>query len=420
MNKTPYFQLIAFVIAIGSFHQGFTQKKALPGYYITLQGDTVRGTFPYYAQWTKNPAQVDFIPTGETHQTELTPENTRQFTVNGYDEYVAYTGKRLVNPIDNNILLSETFLRGIDDESERITVFLRLVIATTGGNLYIFHDTKRMNFFYQATGQPVIELRYKKTLDLKQISEMPEYRQQLSAAFAAIIERKHLAEQLEKLKYTEQNLSSFFKTMFPVVKEEARYPNAPKWILSGGVMATTIHADLPDQSPSLLSQTRHFSYSPLLSVGCIVPIGRNFGKYFAYPQLKLYQYKNTMEAYQDPTVIHAITCKADVVAVIEAGGGCNFINHENFKCFASAGIGLLLQPNATLNEKVYRASDHATLGNMAIGLPGLFYSTEVSAGVVLNKKMLISVTYKLPSKDGDFEYLLPVISGTALTVGYIF
>src|SRR5215203_2410063 len=265
------------------------QKKNCPGLYISQQGDTVKGVFPKYAQWTKNPSQVDFSNEGSVNLVQLTPQNTRYFLVEGNDEYLSYTGSRLLNPIEDAVLFNEKSVVDSEDSIQQVSTFLRLVKKTPGISLYILNDNKRVNFFYQLPGQPIIELRYKKAFNQNQIHEMAEYRQQLYNLFTDIITQQDLTSALEKLPYQERDIASFLETLLPGSKDERKKLNRrTDWVLSAGatlnminVRAEEFYAAVPGTNSSV---------SPLISAGFIIPIDRNFGRFFFYPQLKLFRY----------------------------------------------------------------------------------------------------------------------------------
>src|SRR5688500_1353892 len=80
----------------------FAQAKVVKGYYINNAGDTVRGQFPDFRQWNKNPSSVDFIPDGSADKLVLTPTTSRGFRIDETESYIAYNGTRLQNPISYN------------------------------------------------------------------------------------------------------------------------------------------------------------------------------------------------------------------------------------------------------------------------------------------------------------------------------
>jgi hypothetical protein len=410
--------LITFCIIL---HCGIlsARKKSFTGYYITTKGDTIKGNFPQYAQWGKNPGTVEFIAAGSTTAIFLSPVNCKDFAVKGYDTYVSYNGNRLANLIDDNVLLDNKFFIGSEEVYENTSVFLRLVTGTPEADLYVLNDKKRINFFYQLPQQPITELKYRKTISQNQIAEVNDYKKQLTAAFANTILQAGLTVKLEELTYTESSLSSFFREMFLPKNGEAKQPAVrASWVASIGASINMINIKSVDNSD--IPESYQPTIAPLISIGCRVPIDRNFGRYFIYPQLRLYNYKNTAEENQG-TFIKSVTYKASLLAGIDMNGGVNIINHDKFSFFITGGIGLLMQAGGEEVTRLFAASDHSPYGSpKQIKLPAFTYSINTSTGAIFNNKISVSAAYILPTPVADFANYTAWLSGIQCKVGYIF
>jgi len=396
----------------------FAQKKTIPGYYITSQGDTIKGVFPSYAQWNKNPSLIEFKIDGSRNNVLLTPQSAHKVEIEGYDEYVSYTGNRLINPIQDAVLINGKYLAGFDDSSELITTFLRLVKRTTGGNLYVFNDAKRINFFYQLPGQAIREFRYKKTIIQNQINERADYRQQLNSLFSERIVEKNLMSTLERLPYQEEELSSFFESLFPTENHERKKQNAgSSCIISAGAVLNMLRVQAGKGFNSV-PVSYASSFSPLIGIGFLVPIGRNFGKYFFYPQVKIFRYKNTGEENQG-TFINTVIYQADVAIIAQVSGGVNIVNQESRRVFITGGFGAFGQLDGKEIKQLSAASDRTPYNNpVETKLRGLSYSIEVSAGAELNKRILLSAVYTIPTTIANFVFYSPKLAGIQLQIGY--
>src|SRR5829696_1786557 len=290
-------KLTGFAFAMFIWTNLSAQKKAVTGFYITLQGDTVRGIFPSYAQWNRNPAEVEFTSTTSLKSILLTPLMCRKFVVEGYDEYLSYSGQRLTNPIDDDEIMGNYTNSSNSDEYGNIVTFLRLVSRTNGGELYFYKDGKRSNFYFRLNDKPLAELRYKKYYDKGQIREIAEYKQQLNNLFAETIEQRKLSSSLERLPYTEDELSVFLEALFPQEKAPVRRGKNPAngWIVSAGVIRNTIQVT-EDKTFLSVSRKQEASLSPLLSVGYYHLFNRNFGRFFIFPQVTFFRFKNIDES----------------------------------------------------------------------------------------------------------------------------
>lgn len=412
------YQLTALTVFLLLCQLLLAQKKMVPGYYISPQLDTVKGVFPDYVQWGKNPADVSFMAAGTGGVIRLTQQNVRLFVVEGYDEYRSYTGPRLLNPIDDYVLLSKRNLIGFNDSLQHVTTFLRLVTRTPGGDLYVLTDAARTNFFFQAPGGPLIELRYKKVFARDQIEEVANYKQQLNNLFTEAIRQRGITSRLERLPYSEEGLSSFLQDLFYTAKPEGRKKSGgTEWIFSAGGVLNRVNVQA-DRSVISIPQTYGSSFSPLLSLGFRVPLSRNFGKYFFYPQMKFFRYKNTGEEVQD-RFINQATYQADLVAAAVFSSGVNVINKAACRVFVAGGAGLAAQFGARQVRQLYMASDHSPYNSATrTELPTLTYVLEASAGVRLGEKMLLQATYMVPAQIGNFLFYTPRLSGVQVSVGY--
>jgi hypothetical protein len=116
---------------------------------------------------------------------KLTPQNCQKLVVDGYDEYLAYSGQRLINPITDCEVLN-TGDSSAEDALQQVATFLGLAARVPDYELYTFTDSKRTNFFYKRPGSNVVELRYKKYYKADNINTLAEYRNQLNSLFGQV------------------------------------------------------------------------------------------------------------------------------------------------------------------------------------------------------------------------------------------
>jgi hypothetical protein len=410
----------------------FAQKKTVPGLYISLQGDTVKGMFYNYMQWNKNPSEVEFTIAASAKSITLTPHNCQKLILEGYDEYLSYAGKRLINPITDYDVLDKHY-SSFNDEMEEVVAFLRLVTRTPNCELYVLTDSKRINFFYMLPGSSPVELKYKKNYYVENVVDADiheyeqsniitttEYKNQLNNLFPVIIEKRKLTGTLEKLLYTEDDLKKFFEQLFvgERVKHKQKNPQAG-WIVSAGASLNFVTVK---SAKSLNGVAKEYtsSISPLLSIGYIAPVDRNFGKYFLYPQLNLFRYKNTGEI-NDGTFRKITTQQVDLVVSGELNGGINVVNQQNIRLYLSGGAGMM----ALFNN---RRTDVKYLNILSSVEPYRSEQTKIalkptpvinaSAGIVVKNKFVVAVTYLLPTAIDDAFNYTPQYSGFQLRIGY--
>lgn len=320
------------------------QKKIFTGYYIDNHGDTIKGSFPKYNQWSKNPNKVEFLAAGSSNTIQLSPVACLKFSVDDYDDYISYSGKRLLNPIDDNIAVDNRGYFDFKDRDTTIVTFLRVIIKTPKCAVYVLNDNLRTNFFYQLPGQSLQELKFKKYFDESNLHELDEYRQQLNNLFTQEIAWNHLAKSLEELPYTEEGLTRFMNKLFPKKSSNENLKNSLQGcIISAGTSINFLHGT-GDLSMDEVSHKYSASFAPFLSVGYIFPIKRNFNRYFIYPQLRLYNYSSSTQ-FPVGQFTEKIIFQSKLAILPELNVGGNIANKENFQFFLYGGLGMLLLTN---------------------------------------------------------------------------
>lgn len=393
------------------------QSISTPGFYITPQGDTVRGTFPAYKQWNRNPAQVDFIPAAPAHLLVLTPANCRKFSIGNQDEYIAYTGPRLVNPIEDDKALKSEGYAGSEDQFAEVSTFLRLVSKAAGCELYLLTDHIRPNFFYSLRGQPLTELKHKIHSDNGRIIEHPAYKQQLLLLFPEEIAKRNLERTLESLRYTEDGMKAFFRKLSPAARSKQKTKNpAQGWLLTAGASLNTVKVK-GDESIAQVRMKYNWSVAPLVSVGYLLPLNRNFGKYFFYPQVRVFRYKNSGETNHNTLIKHT-TFQSDLVISAELHAGAHIINGKDFKLHLSGGGGILELVNNKAKEQTYTAATNSLYYSTETGLARMSHTFNLSTGVLLKNRLLVQATYNFPIPVGQYIFYSPSLTGVQLRVGY--
>ena len=395
----------------------FAQPKKIPGYYINLQGDSIRGYFTSYSQWNRNPSLTEFSITGTDNRMILTPDNTQKFIVEGHDEYLGYKGQRLLNPIEDALLDNQESYGSLNDSTQMIQTFLRLAKRTAEAELYVLNDGKRFNLFYRLPGQSPVELRYKKALIKNRVNEMAEYRQQLDQLFSPIIEQKNLSRKLQKLAYKESDMVTFLESLFPGEKQvQQKVRKRTEWFGSAGISMNNLRMHM-GKNVVVVPKEYGLSYSPLLSAGAMIPLRRNFGKYFIHPKLSLFRYKHSGEE-PGSSFRNAVTYQADLVALLGMNAGINLMNRPDYRLFLSAGVGSFLQASPKEIKKRFYYDTRIPDEKEENKLPTTAFVMETSAGILLKKKIVITATYIFPTSIATYTFYNPKLSSAQLQVGY--
>lgn len=388
------------------------QTKIIAGYYINSSGDTIKGSFPKYSQWSRSPDKVEFIPAGNSNSLQLTPANCLAFSLDNYDYYISYSGKRLINPIDDDAAINSIgYFFDAKDFDTTIVGFLRLVTKTPLCEIYVFNDHIRMNFFYKLPGQSIQELRYKKYFSDNSLHEMPEYRVQLNNLFSQEISKRELTSKLEKLSYTEEAIESFIRDLAGVPKPKTKKPARFTIAAGASINFLDVTGDLSMQE---VKSKFDNSIAPFVSVGFILPISRNFNRFFIYPQLRAYNYKNS-SSYSTTYSTHLVIYQSNLCLLPEVNGGVNVVNNQDFRFFLYGGAGmLLLVKGRETRETVGSVSPYDTPTSK------LTYSANLSAGISMRDKFLVMASYHVPVPVANFVAFSVMHSSLQLGIGYKF
>lgn len=388
------------------------QTKIVSGYYVNTSGDTIKGSFPKYNQWSRSPDKVEFTPAGNSNSLQLTPVNCLAFSLDNYDHYISYSGKRMINPIDDDAAINSIgYFFDAKDFDTTIAGFLRLVTKTPLCEIYVFNDHIRLNFFYRLPEQSIQELRYKKYFSDNRLHEMPEYRVQLNNLFSQEISKRDLTGKLEKLSYTEEAIESFIRELSGMPKPKTKKPARFTIAAGASINFLDVTGDLSIQE---VKSKFDNSFTPFASVGFILPISRNFNRFFIYPQLRGYNYKNS-NSYPTTSSTHVVTFQSNLCLLPELNGGVNVVNNKDFHFFLYGGAGMLfLIKGRETNE---------TLGSVSpydIPTSKMTYSANLSAGASINDRFLVIASYHVPVPVANFVAYSVMHSSMQLGIGYKF
>lgn len=396
------------------------QRKAFSGFYISSVGDTIKGFFSDYKQWHKNPTRVAFIESATSKRVILTPKNCVKFIINDNDEYLAYSGPRLEDPLQDLQIVNNKELSTNDYQYGDIVAFLRLLSKSKEAELYIFSDKRRMNLFYKLPGQPITELKYKKIYKDNQIYDVEDYKQQLLNVFAMQITDKDLTRSLERLAYKEKDMMDFFDNLYQTGKPNIRHKDtASRWVLLGGVSINSGKVKY-DYATDKNQEYHSSSISPLISIGYVVPLQRNFNKYFLFPEIKIFKYSSITGELNTAAFKNTITFKSDWVATLELNAGVNLINQEKLKMHISGGGGIKYLANNKKISESFALPETSPYSSSELGLPKIGVMCNLSAGGTFQERIVVIVSYIFRTPLEDNAGSTPRFGGIQLRAGYKF
>ena len=329
--------IVYIFVFFSSLFTAKAQSREVNGYYINQQEDTIKGVFNNYRNWEKNPSVIGFV-TGNSQPITLTPANCKKVYIEGFDTYIAYEGKRLINGI--NFVKALQQLDSTNSYSQ-VSTFLRVVFEGKKFSLLEFEDNIRTNFFIVDEKGVVTELLYKLYNDGENhIVSADAYKNQLQFLIPELQQPNHdLVTTLQSLNYDARSFKNFLNkfTKTNHISSPKRIP--VQIILTGGGAFNLFKVS---GTPEAFVATGKYNsqFSPLIGIGAVFYNQRNFGKIFFYPNVRYYSFSNTGNS-TNGQIKNEFSSS---VVYIQASAGINIFNQEYFKWYVSggAGIGLLV------------------------------------------------------------------------------
>ncbi len=153
---------------------GFANSRLFPGYYINMQGDSVRCNIEF-GDWNLNPKTLSVEVNNK--KMEFTPNDIRGFGVDGYDDYFSATVQFHTAPIAGKDIPVQ-----FSDSVRTRTVFLK--IQERGYySLYHFVSLERVYVFMQRKDSSISELVYRVRMSNDTLYEDDEYKNVILSLF---------------------------------------------------------------------------------------------------------------------------------------------------------------------------------------------------------------------------------------------
>jgi hypothetical protein len=372
--------------------------QAASGYYIKLNGDTVRGVFGSIPD-NSNPGIVQFTPSNANEAVVLRPQDIRSFRSGSYDNFLAYNGMRTLSADGGNTL-------------DTLHTFLRQIGETNGYSFYTFSDNRGLTLFYSGTEGKASELKRHEAVN----SEVDDYHGQLKSILSSKVDSSDLSTLLHRLDYTEEGLISFIDDINDLTSVHAGIPAVNGFILTAGVNYNFFTVSGTDGVPMVVTDYDN-SFSWLIGFGYMKPLKKGGGRYFVYPNIQAFSYEATGEVKREDAAIRT-TFKSDFTIFPQLNIGCNIIHKPGIKIYASAGFGaLVLFDNKEVYEINYfdgeKFSDTSTETDAA-------FDINITAGGFLFNRYMLFVAYSIPAASSNHQYYTGYLSGIQAGLGLRF
>ncbi len=381
--------LIIFLLPLFSL----AQSNYKPGIVVTLKGDTLHG-FIDYKEWENNPESINFKPALSEAAQQYTPNEISYFQVGQLEAYKGYNG-----PISMDATNIGRLSSGKDTSFKTAVVFLKIEQDGKFITLYSYtDDLKRRYFVAEKTNNNPFELVYRTYVDADKtyntVNETKYKGQLIYLSSKYNRNTDELRTTIEGSGY-DQDLVNIVSKINDSAKQATHHTKSSISFYAG--IGSGISSIKPPDNYNFYSANDSYVYSylPRVSFGINAyanpEVGRlvfkgeialsanayktYFNQYF-YSNNKSYISLNQYTVSLDPQVLY------------------NIYNSERFKFYLEAGVSLNFSKYN--NNNLYSAGGTDPEPNF-IELTNSWFTVPLSAGVTLNNKIGIYVSYIIPS-----------------------
>jgi hypothetical protein len=377
----------------------FAQTDYHEGYIIKNNGDTLKGFISRH-DWVQNPKSINFKENMDDRQSvNFTAGSVKEFWVSG-ETYVTYKG---MISMDKNKFPDLPL--GLDTDKKTDTIFLRLVVKGKYLALFYHQDFLKTRFFIaDANAQPV-ELEYYQYYDnVTQLAVKAYYKGQLLFYIDKYMPGSpKLGQKAEDTKFDQTDLAGMTSAINGdnnSVKKGAY----SRFFIGGGVNSIQSHFrdnnELIDVFTTVGPITEVDRYAEKISKFSTITSPRlNAGiDVFTNPEVQKLIFRGELSfSYNSPkfqymiagagTNINQIYSFDQYTATVTPQIILNRYNKNNFKVYIDGGIGI--------NFSAY-SNTHLSKG-AASDLQSFWVNFPIGAGIAINKKVEISLSYAAPA-----------------------
>jgi len=359
------------------------QRKNVPGYYLTRNSDTVRGTFISYADRDFNSDKIAFLQQEGKKEEMLTPDNCVSLHIEGYDDYISFTGERLINPTSLSTAIHEP---DSAKKYEPVKTFLRILFKNEKFLLLKYKDKLRSNYYVQKYNEPPTELIFYQYNDFSgSVVEKNIFRNQLQhLVIDYILSNQQIMNDLESLSYNDANLVGFLSKTTGLGQGKQIKDKRLQFFVTLGVNATSVKDDN-------ITYKLSNSILPFVGFGFIDYSRRNFGRAFFSMALKVYYINSSSEG--GTTYLKSLT------PGIYISPGYYIIHKVKINWYAALAIGGITSFNK------YRAGNNGYIKIEKEMKTNLLIAPET--GISFNKRTDLFLNYNLlPKSVAIYSYKL--------------
>jgi len=370
------------------------QYNFFKGYVVTNAGDTLKG-YVQGKESNSNPTSVKFKSTVDGKAEQYFVKDLKAFSVADKEKYERY----FVDISLDKVALEELSV-GVDTSFTQKEVFLKVLQLGEKMDLYLYADDLKTRFYIREKGVSTpVELKRHLYLDPNNRSNLVEgfeFRGVLYNLFSKYDLLKNNDQSAFKIPYEESAISN----LISLLNEKEDLPKSPyaKYSFFVGLGLNSTSASYGGTHYLAHAGTVHkSSLSPYLTIGIDVYANPAYRRTFFRTQFGFFYDKQNIERAVDDYSINAIVhsykrYNADLTLQVLH----NFYNSPKIKAYIGAGFSLNYT-FASVNKFEYRYLSTGASSQPAPDLEKFYYSIPVKAGLFVNKKIEISLSYHIPA-----------------------
>lgn len=407
----------------------FAQGNYKPGFVVNSKGDTIKG-FIDLKEWGNNPQNITFKKSLDEPPQTFTVNDIHVFELPGYVAYKSFV---------TSISLDEIDIQKLEDHRDTSTktdnVFLKMEQRGRNVTLYSYTDALKERFYlYDSQTKKIAELIYRiyfvpnEKNNVTTVSQNGYKQQLLLSAQKYNAYDDNLKPLLENSNYQRSELLEICSKINGKKQgEEAYNTHHGKYVrFFAGVGVNFNTVNFTGATPLYNMAPSYNSVAPRVSAGFnfypVPDVGKWLLKFEVAYSSDTYKTIGSLY-YYDPTIKSTFNAVQHTISVIPQVQ-YNIYNTDAFKFYLDAGFSVNFSQygDNSVYDPLTKYPD-----NDFIGFDNRWFSFPFKAGIVLNKRIDISVMYTLPapiSDDAtghheDFNYSFK-LSSLGAGVSYIF
>jgi hypothetical protein len=383
--------LIIFLFPLFSWAQSNYKAASV----VNLKGDTIHG-FIDYKEWENNPTSIDFKHSLNTPVQKYTTADIRYFQINHFEAYQQYSG-----PVSTDETNLNRLSTGRDTSSRIDNLFLKVEQKGMYLTLFSYTDGLKTRYFIAEKGAAKpIELIYHLYLSTDGYNKSVEenkYKGQLiylSSKFNN--DNDGIRELINNASYNQDLIAVVEKINHYKKQASSHTKSAVSFYvgISSGLTSVKPPADPGafDHTPFDRKTSTVNSYLPKISLGINAYVNPDIGKLIFRTEVSVSQ--NNMKTYfrqyfysdnKSELTLNQLTISFSPQILY------NIYNSTPFKFYVEGGVNINYSKYNT--NEVYDANG----SEYPLAVQTYWFSIPLTAGIVLNSRIGIFVTYIIPT-----------------------